>query len=60
MFFTMHHKSNQQQLLDKQMASHFLGNVKLLQVLFINLQRQVLGKKKVNLQFYFLNDTLLT
>lgn len=45
MFFTMYHKLNLQQLLDKQMASHFLGKVKFLEVLFINLQSQVLHKK---------------
>lgn len=45
MFFTMYHKLNLQQALDKQMASHFLGKVKFLEVLFINLQSQVLCKK---------------
>lgn len=45
MFFTMYHKLNLQQLLDKQMVSHFLGKVKFLEILFINLQSQVLPKK---------------
>lgn len=39
------YKLNLQQLLDKQMASHFLGKVKILEALFINLQSQVLHKK---------------
>lgn len=45
MFFTMYHKLNLQQLLDKQTVSHFLGKVKFLEVVLINLQSQVLLKK---------------